>query len=212
MPRTRTLFVLGLLTLFAAGCDKRRFKIPASSMYPTLPLGSSVTADTHQKQPARGEIWVFHSPEHPDQEFVKRIVGIAGDRVEIHGDALSINGKPVPSCVVGAHTIAPDGTPMTGRLVLEKLDAIVYLVFLADDVTPAPSAGPWTLGAGETFAVGDNRHNSHDSRSFFGGLGGAVKAEHLIGRVETLDAALPEGASGLAAAFAKCKAEIGISP
>jgi len=204
------LFIL-CVALAASGCSKRRYKMPSSSMFPTILLGSYLTADTSAKGPARGEIWVMPYPENPDQSFVKRIVALPGDRVEMRGDSLVVNGTPVPSCEVGPYTYSADGAAHAGRLVMERSDGPPYLTFIEGGI-PHSMTGPWVTAPGEVFVVGDNRNNSHDSRSWNGGLGAGAPEKALIGRVEAPPLALPPGADALAAEFAKCKAALGAGP
>jgi signal peptidase I len=203
---------IGVIALAAFSCSKRSYKMPSGSMFPTFPLESKFVADTSARTPARGEVWVLHSPEHPEQEFVKRVVGLGGDRVEMRGDALMVNAKPVRSCTVGAYSPVFDGAPHPGRLVLEQLEVSAYLTFLEDLPTAGPGpAGPWWVPAGEVFVIGDNRQNSFDSRMWKGGIGAGAAQSLLIGRAEVPPLALPPDAAALAGAFAKCKAELGVS-
>jgi signal peptidase I len=200
------LLLAGPLAL--GGCDKRRFKMPSGSMLPSLAAGTSFVADRSVKRPTRGEVWVFEFPENREQNFAKRLVAGPGDRVEVRGGKLQVNGKPLPTCVVGRWSPPGEGPGHDGELVLEKLDAGAYLTFREDQ--SRDPAGPWEVKVGEWFAVGDNRNNSHDSRSWNGGLGGGVPQAMLLGRVEMPPLALPAGAEGLAAGFAKCQAELGV--
>lgn len=210
-PAARPLAAACLIAIAAAGCSKRSFRISAGSMLPAFAPGMEVSADTRAKTPARGEVWVFRFPENPKQEFVKRVVGLPGDRIEMSRGALVVNGKPVPSCAVGAYTYVEEGQPHPGRLVLEKVDAAAYLTFL-EDLPELGAQGPWTAAGGELFMVGDNRLNSHDSRTWRAGLGGGLPEDMLIGRVDPPPLGLPRGAEGLGEAFAKCKVSLGVTP
>jgi signal peptidase I len=74
---------------------------PSASMWPTLEVGERIFTTRLAKQPFRGVVLVFHHPEHREQLFAKRVVGLAGDVVATTGGELSINGWKVPRCMVG---------------------------------------------------------------------------------------------------------------
>lgn len=76
------------------------FKIPAGGMIPTLEIGDHLFINKLSYrfgEPARGDLAVFESPCQPDTDYVKRIVALAGDTVEVRCDVLYVNGKPAPS-------------------------------------------------------------------------------------------------------------------
>jgi signal peptidase I len=178
--------------------------MPSASMYPTIALGTGITADVSVKTPQRGDVFVFDYPENPKQSFVKRIVAVAGDRVEVKGHVLSINGVALPTCAIGVQSYTDDeGTVHKGDLLLESNGSVRYLVFY-DGGTGFD--GSWTVKPGESFAMGDNRNNSHDSRVWFGGMGGGVPSALLRGKVELGKVALPKDAAALEPALAKCMA------
>jgi signal peptidase I len=203
----RRFVLCAVMLLGLSACSKRRYKMPSGSMWPSIPVGETVTADTSIKTPARGDVFVFKLPEHPEQSFVKRIVALPGDRVETKGRTLLVNGKAVPSCVVGPFAFQSEGARHEGDLVLEGAG---YLVF--HEKESLSSDGAWTVGEGQFWAMGDNRNNSHDSRMWFGGNGGGVPSALIEGKVATTKAALPAGADALAPGFEKCKKELGAAP
>jgi len=176
-------------------------------MYPSIPLDSYVTADTDVKTPSRGDVFVFKYPENTEQSFVKRVVAVSGDVVELKGRALSINGRVLATCVIGRHTYVNDeGITHGGDLVLESNGALAYILFYDQD---GGHDGSWTVKAGEFFVLGDNRNNSHDSRVWFGGVGGGVPSALLQGKVTPPKLALPKDAASLEPALAKCKHDLG---
>src|SRR6476660_4584450 len=86
------------------------FRIPSSSMMPTLLIGDFILVNNfdyglgltipNQKLIAtgehkRGDVVVFHPPEHPDQDWIKRVIGLPGDTIAYHDDTVSVNGKPL---------------------------------------------------------------------------------------------------------------------
>lgn len=205
MSLSRRSLCFGLLVLaLVPACSRKRYKMPAASMWPSLAPGESVTADTSLKTPARGDIFVFKYPERPEQSFVKRIVGLPGDRVEMKGRVLSINGTPVPSCTIGPFSARVGEDTLKGDLVLEGSG---YVAFYDGNES---IGGAWTVAPDQFWAMGDNRNNSHDSRMWFGGTGGGVPQALLEGKVAGPTAVLPTGADALAPNLEKCKKQLGI--
>lgn len=116
------------------------FKIPTSAMEPTLIVSDHILAEKFSKaakEPRRGDIIVFKSPQHENKNFVKRVVGIAGDVVELRNKTLYVNGQLVQEDYISPST---QGT--------------------------VPTFGPITVPANSLFVMGDNRENSLDSRIF----------------------------------------------
>ena len=162
------------------------FKVPSGAMIPTIAVGDHLFVDKavyRKRLPKRGEVFVFQYPEHPEQDFVKRAIAIGGDRLEVRGGHPIINGWEVPSCAVGAYhyTESVDESAHEGDLFVEFLEASAYLVFFDKQAPSADYQGPYTASAGETWVMGDNRNNSHDSRLWFGGVGGGVGASLVKG-------------------------------
>lgn len=159
------------------------FKNPSGSMIPTCFVGDHFFIDKI-RSPARGDLVVFPFPEHPDQKFVKRIIGMPGDTLYFRrGGHPMINGVEVPSCLVGSASYRDyDGrrTEHEGELYLEMLGDRPYLTFY-DAAVPRSDEGPYTVKAGEVFVVGDNRRNAHDSRMWYRGQGGGVPLPTVIG-------------------------------
>lgn len=176
------------------------FKIPSGSMIPTLQVGDHIFVNkfsygpaipyTHARlwtnmPPHRGDVMVFAYPEHPDQDFIKRVIAIPGDKLEVRGGHPVLNGWEVPHCEVGVYSYSEEGSLAPhheGDLFVEFLEDEAYLT-LYDRMGGFPDIqGPYTCGANEAWVMGDNRNNSHDSRMWFGGQGGGVPFGNIRGR------------------------------
>jgi signal peptidase I len=222
LSRVRLAAIGQILALLVAGVFLRNgvrnhavemFQLPSGSMLPTLAVGDHFFVSKLAPAPVRGDVVTFPNPENEGQSFVKRVIGVAGDKISQQAGVLSVNGEPVRRCAIGK---LPDG----GMLVLERLGDHTYLV--RDDQSMPQEERSWTVAQSEVFVIGDNRANSHDSRTWFAGEGGGVKLDKVIGRAtfrvfragglsfgHVDDLALPQGAEGLGQALAKCRAELG---
>jgi signal peptidase I len=128
---------------------------------------------------------VFAFPEHPEQDFIKRVIAIPGDRLEAKNGHPIINGWEVPSCRVGAwaYQDVDSIARHEGDLFVEYLGDESYLTFYDRASGAFPEfQGPYFAKPGEAWVMGDNRNNSHDSRMWFGGQGGGVPFENIRGR------------------------------
>lgn len=222
----RKVFVRWVIGFIVAGCavgavsgvvlalSFASYKVPAGSMWPTLVVGDHVVVNKRAKEPERGALVVFRLPENHESTFVKRIIGMPGDEVTITKGEPTVNGWKVPRCNVGPGWFveATDGdVKHEGMVAVEFLGSAAYLAF---DDTSAPDLdvqGPYTVKAGEYFVMGDNRRNSHDSRTWFGGAGGGVPLGNTVGRVRGHDEVAlrkdVEGLAGLAPALDACLAK-----
>ncbi len=148
--------------------------------------------------PDRGDVMVFKFPENKEQDFIKRVIAVPGDTLEAIDGRPVINGWLVPHCYVGQFRYEGRGA----ELFIEFLEDKSY--FTLFDVNPDDRRcttneecgagltcrggicgmlqGPFKVARGEAWVMGDNRNNSHDSRSWRGGLGAGVPFENIKGR------------------------------
>jgi signal peptidase I len=156
--------------------------------------------------PARGDVVVFVKPSRAEQagvsfeysgddtpepmagtDFIKRIVGLPDDIVEMKDDILFINGAQIPRCRVGtAKYRAKDEMRQkwvdeVGELWIEKLGDRRYTILETRDDMPFENFGPVKVAYDQVFVLGDNRDNSNDSRSW-----GMVPFDNIKGRASVI--------------------------
>lgn len=163
------------------------FRIPSSSMMPTLLVGDFILVNkfsyglrlpvNNKKvisigEPKRGDVAVFRPPQHPDQDWIKRVIGIPGDTVEYRDDTVYVNGEPFGYQPEGLYEGRGRGREMTGaQLLYESIPGRErsHQVLETDLPIHDPAEGRWTVPEGHYFVMGDNRDRSDDSR-FWGTL------------------------------------------
>jgi len=169
-------------------------------MVPSIAVGEQVALG--HGDPVRGRVIVFRW-EGNDREYVKRVVGIAGDTIAANGAEITVNGVPIPRCRVGAWSF--DGH--AGEMWLEARDGVKWLVY-HDATKSNAERGPWKVAPGEVFVLGDNRENVTDSRKWFGGKGGGLPLGWIVGTATDAAPRLPVGAESLQPAFEGCVATL----
>jgi len=183
------LLVVFLLRSFVA----EPFKIPSSSMRPTLEVGDFILVNkfaygirlpiVEQKvvetgDPQRGDVVVFRYPVNPSQDFIKRVVGVPGDEITYRNKTLFINGKEIAESYLGPYTGPSEPTrSMAGAQVkVEQLDGVDHRIMELPQIQVGHE-GTWKVPDGYYFAMGDNRDNSLDSRFW-----GFVPEANLVGK------------------------------
>lgn len=183
-----SVLVVGLFILtFLA----QNFVIPSGSMEKTLLVGDHLLVDrislsppckwmplVHYREPRRGDIIVFLKPGYPDLFLVKRLIAVPGDHLHLRNGIVYINGVP---------QVQPHAEPTTAENHTDFLDEFPSVAPIAQlDVTPDAWAvsfpqllqdGDLVIPPGKYFMMGDNRHDSLDSRYW-----GFVPRANIIGR------------------------------
>jgi signal peptidase I len=146
-----------LLALFIRTFVVQAFKIPSGSMKNTLLIGDHILVNKFIygvknplngktwipiKEPERRDIVVFKYPINPEQDYIKRVIGVEGDTIEIKDKKVYVNGEPQEE----DYTIFLDKRVLPGSL------------------QPRDNMGPITVPENSLFVMGDNRDNSYDSR------------------------------------------------
>lgn len=168
------------------------FRIPSGSMMPTLLIGDYILVNKYDYgirlpvldtkiidlgSPRRGDVVVFRYPRDPSTPFIKRVVGLPGDRIAYRDKALYVNGEVVPRTRVGSYVGSGGGSRFTGADEFrETLDGREHAILVTPRILGGRE-GEWLVPEGHYFVLGDNRDNSEDSRYWR-----FVPDENLIGR------------------------------
>jgi len=155
------LLIAVIFVNFARIFAFQAFKIPTGSMEDNLKVGDHIIVNKFIYGPGtslggllplrdirRGDIIVFRYPLQPDTDFVKRVIGLPGDSVEVHDKIVSINGRPMPE----QYVIHVDPTIYPPR------------PQLPEPYRSRDQFGPYVVPPNQYFAMGDNRDRSSDSR------------------------------------------------
>ena len=167
------------------------FRVPSASNYPTIDPNDRLLANKlayKKSDPKRGDLIVFLNPENRRMNYIKRVVAVAGDTVEIKGGQLYINDEQLQRQKLAQSTldnirVEVKGEPLEGDVFEETNGDAKYKIFLAgppDDYTSSNFA-KITVPEHHCFVLGDNRSNSYDSRHF-----GPVPLATVKGRADYL--------------------------
>ena len=135
--------------------------------------------------PARGDVVVFRLPARPWEDYIKRVVGLPGDRLQMIDGVLFINGAPCKLEQIGDYVErTPYGVQRTHRFRETLPGGVVHEILDRDPDKPgADNTQEFVVPRGHYFMMGDNRDNSNDSRIPDSGVG-FVPEENLIGRAD----------------------------
>ncbi len=153
------------------------------SFYGMIPFSGRVFSS----EPKRGDVIVFKLPRDNKTDYIKRVVGLPGDTVQMRNGILYLNGTAVPKTPDGTfETIDSDGRPIEIAKFIETLpNGVSYAVLDAERGTPGDDTREFKVPEGHYFMMGDNRDNSTDSRFHWGGVG-FVPRENLVGRADVI--------------------------
>jgi len=185
-----SLLIIAVLAIVIRSFIVAPFKIPSSSMVPTLEVGDYLFVlrypyglripFTHTQLfstvAKRGDVAVFVYPEDESKDYIKRIVGLPGDKIVYRDNRLYINGEEMPLQEKGRRAYyLGDGSVDESGLFSEDLKGVVHDVLRKGDLSIRD--GEWAVPEGHYFVLGDNRNNSRDSRFW-----GFVPQSYLVGR------------------------------
>lgn len=135
------------------------------------------------RPPARGDVAVFRLPADPDQDYIKRIVGLPGDQVQMIGGVLNINGEPVKREPMADLVVGDGDTRLSFRRFVETLPGgVAHEIMQEKDDGPLDDTSIYVVPEGHVFAMGDNREHSQDSRMLT--KVGYIPLENIVGRAD----------------------------
>ena len=183
------------------------FNIPSGSMFPTLLVGDYLFVEKWSygysmysfpldaipftgrimAQPVtRGDVVVFRQPKKVGVDYIKRIIGLPGDTIQVREGRLYINGELVKRELQGTESLAEEGETHIFHKYIETLpNGVKHFIYEISDDEPLPDhTGVYKVPEGHYFAMGDNRDQSLDSR--FQADVGYVPAENIIGKAQVI--------------------------
>jgi signal peptidase I len=205
------LVCIVLVVMAAKTAIAEPFYVPSGSMEPTLLIGDELLATKYpygystaslpaifdlpgtgrvmSALPKRGDVVVFRWPGNRAQVWVKRVIGLPGDRIAMRDGQVWINGKPAPLEPDGIGRVeSENGARAPAHRFIETLPGgRQHLIFKLVPSEPLDNMATVTVPPGHLFVMGDNRDNSADSRVPVrsGGVG-LLPVDNLVGRVDAI--------------------------
>ena len=201
----KTLIYAILIAVFIRTFAFEPFNIPSGSMIPTLLVGDYLFVSKYSygysrhslplsvslfpgrvfsSTPKRGDVAVFKLPKDNKTDYIKRIVGLAGDTIQVRRGRLYVNGKIITRRRLGPFYIpGAFGSKILYQQYAETLPTdYSYSIIEKSDQLNFDNTGIYTVPRGHVFAMGDNRDDSMDSRVL--SQVGYIPVENLVGRAE----------------------------
>lgn len=190
---SRSFFPILLIVFLLRSFLVEPFRIPSGSMMPTLLIGDFILVNKFtygirlpvinkkivtMDEPRRGDIVVFRFPKDPTVDYIKRVIGVPGDRIGYFHKQVYLNGEPLKLTPLGDYEGSgqPDGLRGGEQLLEEDLLGVRHDILLTKNAPPLKE-GEFVVPPGHYFMMGDNRDNSNDSRFW-----GFVPEENLVGK------------------------------
>ena len=191
----RSFFPVLLLVLVLRSFLFEPFKIPSGSMMPTLLVGDFILVNKFaygiripvwEKEiwdigkPRHGDVAVFRFPQDPSLDYIKRVIGLPGDRISYFKRTLKVNGKIVAKTAKGEYN-GEDAELMRPPILHFEQSFAGHTFDILEQPMNFSLEGQGEVPDGHYFVMGDNRDNSNDSRAW-----GFVPAENLVGRADRI--------------------------
>jgi signal peptidase I len=208
IENVKTIVYAGLIAIAIRTVLFEPFNIPSGSMIPTLLVGDYLFVSKYSygysryslplspplwsgriffHLPKRGDVAVFKLPRDTSTDYIKRIIGLPGDRIQVKEGQLYINGTEVPRTPAGDCESDDGGIRVIGKRYVETLpNGVRHYICKMTDSGEANNTQEFLVPQAHIFAMGDNRDNSLDSRFMDRGGVGYVPLENLVGRAEFL--------------------------
>jgi signal peptidase I len=192
----KSFFPVLFIVFFLRSFLVEPFQIPSGSMIPTLEVGDFILVNKFAyglrvpvlnktfipvSSPKRGDVMVFFPPHQPKTYFIKRVIGLPGDKVRYTNNVLYLNDVEMKQEVV-SKGFPEWGSPCMNMrqqltLVNENLNGVVHKMQKCDQPSSLSIDGTWVVPDGHYFMMGDNRDNSGDSRVW-----GTVSEDAIVGK------------------------------
>lgn len=203
LENAKTIIYAGLIALAIRTFLFEPFNIPSGSMIPTLLVGDYLFVSKFSfgysrysfpfspdlfsgrilgSVPHRGDVVVFRYPPDPSEDYIKRVIGLPGDRMQLIEGQLYVNGQEVPRQPAREYVTNEDGIRLVLRRYVEDLPGGVdHYILKATDQGEANNTPVYVVPPHELFVLGDNRDNSADSRFW-----GYVPMQNLVGEADVI--------------------------